>query len=110
MPKSRSLRPLCHQLCYHAQRMIAEGKMTAAGLKVFHPRSQTPAVPTKLPAPLEEEFRKQITAWENFSRFPPSYQRMTIGWVASAKQEETQLRRLQQLIAESAANQRIKFM
>jgi uncharacterized protein YdeI (YjbR/CyaY-like superfamily) len=35
---------------------------------------------------------------------------MTIGWVASAKQEETRLRRLRQLIAESAANKRIKFM
>jgi len=93
-----------------AKRMIQEGKMTAAGLKVFDPRNQTPALPTKLPAPLEEQFRKQETAWEIFQRFPPSYQRMTIGWVASAKQEETQLRRLRQLIAESADNKRIKFM
>jgi xanthine/CO dehydrogenase XdhC/CoxF family maturation factor len=35
---------------------------------------------------------------------------MTIGWVASAKQEATRLRRLHQLIADSAANRRIKFM
>ena len=84
--------------------------MTAAGLKVFDPGNQTPALPTKLPGPLEEQFRKQTTAWENFQRFTPSYQRMTIGWVASAKQEETQLRRLRQLIAESAENRRIKFM
>jgi uncharacterized protein YdeI (YjbR/CyaY-like superfamily) len=93
-----------------AQRMIREGKMTAAGSKVFDPRNQTPALPTRLPPALEEQFRKREDAWENFARFPPSYQRMTIGWVASAKQEATQLRRLQQLIAESAANQRIKFM
>jgi uncharacterized protein YdeI (YjbR/CyaY-like superfamily) len=93
-----------------AQRMIREGKMTATGSKVFDPRNQTPAFPTKLPASLEEQFRKHETAWGNFTRFPPSYQRMTIGWVASAKQEPTQLRRLQQLIAESARNQRIKFI
>jgi len=93
-----------------ARKMIKEGKMTAAGSEVFDPRSQTPALPTKLPAPLEAQFRKQETAWENFTHFPPSYQRMTIGWVASAKQEVTQLRRLQQLIYKSAANQRIKFM
>ena len=93
-----------------ARRMMDEGKMTAAGLKVFNPRNQTPALPTKLPASLEEQFRKSETAWENFSRFPPSYRRMTIGWVASAKQEATQLRRLQQLISKSALNQRIKFM
>jgi uncharacterized protein YdeI (YjbR/CyaY-like superfamily) len=93
-----------------AKRMIREGKMTAAGLKVFDPRNRTPALPTSLPGPLEEQFRKQTTAWEHFQRFTPSYQRMTIGWVASAKQEATQLRRLRQLIADSAANRRIKFM
>jgi uncharacterized protein YdeI (YjbR/CyaY-like superfamily) len=93
-----------------ARRMIREGKMTAAGSKAFDPRNQTPALPTQLPASLEEQFRKRENTWRNFTRFPPSYQRMTIGWVASAKQEATQLRRLQRLIAESAANQRIKFM
>jgi len=93
-----------------AQRMIREGKMTATGSKVFDPRNQAPALPAELPASLEELFRKQEKAWENFSHFPPSYQRMTIGWVASAKQEATQLRRLQQLIVESSRNQRIKFI
>jgi uncharacterized protein YdeI (YjbR/CyaY-like superfamily) len=93
-----------------ARRMIREGKMTAAGLKVFDPRNQTAALPSKLPAFLEEQFRQREEAWEHFTHFPPSYQRMAIGWVASAKQEATQFRRLRQLIAESAANQRIKFM
>jgi len=93
-----------------ARRMIKAGKMKDAGLKVFDPRNQTPALPTELPAALEAEFRKQKEAWENFTRFPPSYQRMTSGWVASAKQKATQLRRLEQLIAKSAANQRIKFI
>jgi len=93
-----------------AQKMICEGRMTAAGLKVFNPRNQTPSLPTRLPGSLADGFRKQQAAWDNFQRFPPSYQRMTIGWVASAKKAETQLRRLRQLIAESAANKRIKFM
>jgi hypothetical protein len=38
------------------------------------------------------------------------YQRVTIGWVASAKQDQTRLRRLQQLIQTSAHNERIKFI
>jgi uncharacterized protein YdeI (YjbR/CyaY-like superfamily) len=105
-PKSRWSRTNIER----ARKMIREGKMTAAGLRVFDPRHQTPALPSKLPVLMEEQFRKQKTAWENFQRFPPSYQHMTIGWVASAKQEATQLRRLQQLIAESAANRRIRFM
>ena len=93
-----------------ARKMIAEGKMTEAGLKAFDPGQQTPALPTELPAPLAEQFRNEETAWKNFTRFPASYRRMTIGWVASAKREETRLRRLRQLIAESSANQRIKFI
>ena len=93
-----------------ARRMIKEGKMTAAGAKVFDPRTQTPGHSTMLPASLEQQFRKHETAWENFTHFPRSYQRMTIGWVASAKQEATRLRRLQQLIAESSRNLRIKFI
>jgi uncharacterized protein YdeI (YjbR/CyaY-like superfamily) len=93
-----------------ARKMTKEGKMTAAGSEVFDPQSQTRALPIQLPAPLEEQFRKHETAWENFRHFPHYYQRMTIGWVASARQEATQLRRLEQLITESAANKRIKFM
>ena len=93
-----------------ARRMIEEGKMTAAGSKVFDPHNQTPALPTKLPASLEEQFRRHESAWEKFTHLPPYYQRMTIAWVASARQEATQVRRLEQLIAKSRANQRIKFM
>lgn len=93
-----------------AKRMIQEGKMMAAGMKVFNPDHQTPPMPTELPGPLQDQFEKNTPAWENFQHFPPAYRRMTIGWVASAKHEATQLRRLQQLIAESAANRPIKFM
>jgi len=93
-----------------AKKMIEEGKITAAGLAVFDPRNKTPAHPTTLPRPLEDQFKNEKAAWENFQCFPPAYQHMTIGWVASAKQEETQLRRLRRLIAESLANRRIKFM
>ena len=92
------------------KKMIKEGKMTPAGLEVYEPRNAAPALPTSLPPPLEQQFRKEQTAWENFQRFPPGYKRMTIGWVASAKQDETRLRRLQQLITVSVANKRIKFM
>lgn len=105
-PKSRWARSNIER----ARRMIREGKMTPAGLKVFNPGNPMPPLPTKLPAALEEQFNKHKTARENFSRFPPSYRRITVGWIASAKKQETQLRRLSQLIAHSASNKRIKFM
>lgn len=95
-----------------AEKLIAEGKMPPAGLKAFSPqeRRETPSLPARLPRDLENQFKMQSDAWEHFQRFPPSYRRITIGWVASAKKEETRLRRLNQLIEFSAQNKRIKFM
>jgi uncharacterized protein YdeI (YjbR/CyaY-like superfamily) len=95
-----------------AKKMIAARKMTAAGKAVFAGHEQRIAVPlpTALPADLAQRFRKAKRAWKNFERFPPGHQRMAIGWVASAKREETQRNRLDQLIATSARNERLKFI
>ena len=94
------------------ERMIAEGKMTPAGLKVYHAadRREVATRPSALPKGLEGKFREQHAAWENFEKFPPGYRRMTAGWVASAKKEETQIKRLEKLIEFSARNERIEFM
>jgi uncharacterized protein YdeI (YjbR/CyaY-like superfamily) len=88
------------------------GKMTRAGLDAFesHLSRKTLALPTQLPRDLLGKFKKEASAWTNFGQFPPSYRRMAIAWVASAKKEETQVKRLSQLIDFSAANKRIKFM
>ncbi len=95
-----------------AEKLIAEGKMTPAGLMAFSPqvRRETPSMPERLPKDLENQFKMKSDAWEHFKRFPPSYRQITIGWVASAKKEETRLKRLNQLIEFSARNKRIKFM
>jgi uncharacterized protein YdeI (YjbR/CyaY-like superfamily) len=95
-----------------AERLIAAGKMAPAGLAAFNSdqRRETPVLPTQMPKDLEARFRKQSTAWKNYENFPPYYRRMTSGWVASAKKEETRLSRLEKLIEFSARNERIKFM
>lgn len=93
-----------------AEKLIQEGKMTPAGRKVFDPRKRMGSLPVELLPDLEERFKQQAAAWENFISFPPSYRRMTIGWVASAKKQETRLRRVDQLIVHSLQNKRIKFM
>jgi uncharacterized protein YdeI (YjbR/CyaY-like superfamily) len=92
--------------------LIKLGKMTQAGLDAFesHQTRKTQPLPTELPRDLQERFKKQEVAWENFGQFPPSYRRMAVSWVASAKKEETRLKRLSQLVECSAANKRIKFM
>jgi uncharacterized protein YdeI (YjbR/CyaY-like superfamily) len=94
------------------ERLIAEGKMMPAGLKAYNSGyvREVPPLPTELPKDLEERFRKQRAAWANYENFPPGYRRITAGWVASAKREETRIKRLEKLIEFSARNQRIEFM
>ena len=94
------------------ERLMAEGKMMPAGLKAYNSdnRREVPPMPTELPKALEETFRKQRAAWANYEKFPPGYRRVTAGWVASAKKEETQIKRLEKLIDYSARNDRIEFM
>jgi uncharacterized protein YdeI (YjbR/CyaY-like superfamily) len=94
------------------ERLIAAGKMMPAGLKAYRSgdRREVPPMPAEMPMALEERFRKQRVAWANFEKFPPGYRRMTAGWVASAKKEETQIKRLEKLIEFSARNERIEFM
>jgi uncharacterized protein YdeI (YjbR/CyaY-like superfamily) len=94
------------------ERLITEGKMMPAGLKVYNSgqRLEVPPMPTEMPQELEREFRKQKVAWANFEKFPPGYRRLTTGWVAIAKKEETQRKRLEKLIEHSARNERITFI
>lgn len=94
------------------ERLIRDGRMTGAGLKAFRPGQKRDAsdLPKRLPKDIEGRFRAQKRAWENFNAFPPSYRRLTIGWVASAKKDETRLKRLSQLIETAKNSERIKFM
>lgn len=89
-----------------ANELIAEGRMRPAGTKAFEARKENRSGiyayenrPQTLPAPYEKKFRKNPAAWKLFQALPPSYRRTAIWWIVSAKKEETQLSRLEQLIA-----------
>lgn len=60
-----------------------------------------------LDAQAEEAFRARRKAWAFFESQPPGYRRIAVKWVMSAKREETRARRLAQLLADSAAGQRL---
>jgi uncharacterized protein YdeI (YjbR/CyaY-like superfamily) len=94
------------------ERLIADGKMMPPGLEAYTSGyvREVPPMPTEMPKDLEERFRKQRAAWANYEKFPPGYRRMTAGWVASAKREETRIKRLEKLIEFSARNERLEFM
>jgi uncharacterized protein YdeI (YjbR/CyaY-like superfamily) len=58
----------------------------------------------------EAIFRGNEKAWSFFQSQPPGYRKTATWWVVSAKREETQLRRLQTLIDDSAAGLRIGLL
>lgn len=58
----------------------------------------------------EARFRAVPEAWAFFSEVAPSYRRVAMHWVVSAKKPETRERRLTQLIDDSAAGRRLNHL
>jgi uncharacterized protein YdeI (YjbR/CyaY-like superfamily) len=56
---------------------------------------------------IEKKFRAKKRAWQFFEVQPPGYRKLATFWVMSAKQEATRAKRLEKLIADSAAGKRI---
>ena len=54
--------------------------------------------------------RKPTSAWDFFKSQAPSYQKMIIHWIMSARQEKTRLARLEKLIEASEKQSRLTFM
>lgn len=80
----------------------------AAGLE--RRTRESPLAGEELNARLERyrfELQERGRAWEFFSAQPPSYRRVALEWVASAKREETRRRRLEALIRDSEGGLRI---
>ncbi len=92
------------------------GLMRPAGVKAFEARKGDKTgiyayeQPTnaKLPRAYERQFRANKKAWYFFQSQPPWYRRTATYRVISAKQEETRLRRLAELIKDSEAGRPIK--
>ncbi|HSY52196.1 MAG TPA: YdeI/OmpD-associated family protein [Thermoanaerobaculia bacterium] len=90
------------------------GLMRPAGLRAFEQRREDEsaiyayenAVRTIEPAD-EKKFRANRKAWQFFNAQAPSYRRVCIFWVTSAKREETRARRLATLIDDSASGRRV---
>jgi uncharacterized protein YdeI (YjbR/CyaY-like superfamily) len=97
-----------------ATELIAEGRMRPAGLKAFEARSadRTAMYSYEREAatfPDEDlaRFRADTEAWAWFEKQSPTYRKTSTYWVVSAKRPETRARRLDTLIADSAAGRRI---
>jgi len=90
------------------------GLMTPAGIELFNKRKDNFGEqysyenrPAEFPPYLEKQFKKYKAAWEFFQKQAPSYRKVRIYWIVSAKQEETKLNRLNKLIASSERGERL---
>ncbi|HEX6263012.1 MAG TPA: YdeI/OmpD-associated family protein [Actinomycetota bacterium] len=97
-----------------AKALIEEGRMIPAGLAAFEarredrsPYSYERRASIRLDEDLERRFRRASKAWERFQAMAPSYRKSALHWVMSAKRHETRERRLERLIADSAAGRRV---
>jgi uncharacterized protein YdeI (YjbR/CyaY-like superfamily) len=92
------------------------GLMHPAGLKAFAALradrtgiySFEQKVDAKLPPAFEQRFKAKKRAWSWFEAQRPSYRKVAIHWVISAKQEATRERRLERLIAHCAESKMLR--
>jgi uncharacterized protein YdeI (YjbR/CyaY-like superfamily) len=91
-----------------AQELIETGRMRKAGRDAFDrrrdERSRRYAYEqdgARLGGEYERRMKANRRAWEYYSAQPAWYRRTTGWWVMSAKKEETRLRRLERLVADS---------
>ena len=101
----------------NAERLIKERRMQPAGLKAYEARKENRSGiysyeqrSPELVEPYLGKLKRNRKAWAFFQAQPPSYRKTVNWWIVSAKKEETRLKRLEQLIEESAQGRRIPLL
>lgn len=94
--------------------LTEKGLMKPAGIAAFEKRDEKKSriyayerKAAKLSKEFELQFKGNKIAWEFFKAQPAGYQKMSVYWIMSAKQEATKKRRLAKLIDQSADIRRI---
>ena len=98
------------------EKLQAEGRMTEAGAKAFAHRqehkSKVYAYEQESTAEFSPnelgEFKHNPEAWAFFQSTPPSYKRVILHWVTSAKKVETRATRFASLLQACASHQRLR--
>lgn len=83
--------------------LIAYKLRTEEKSKIYSHESEI----VKLSPIFENEFKQHENAWQFFTSQAPSYRKVTTHWIMSAKQEKTQLARLEKVI--NASENRTKL-
>jgi uncharacterized protein YdeI (YjbR/CyaY-like superfamily) len=90
------------------------GLMKPEGIKAFSLRTEHKSKiyshekePSNLDADYEKKFKHHPKAWDFFNKQAPSYQKVMIHWIMSAKQEKTRVARLEKTIKVSGELKRV---
>ncbi len=85
--------------------LIQSGQMTSEGQKAFDLRKEDKSEiyayekePVNLDENFESQFKENKIAWDFFNAQAPSYKKVMIHWIMTAKQEATRLSRLEKTI------------
>jgi uncharacterized protein YdeI (YjbR/CyaY-like superfamily) len=98
------------------RKLIKQGRMTKIGMdkidiSMLNKREETlrdkPKENLVMPAFIKKQFMAHRAAWENFNKLAPSYKRNYIGWITSAKKEETQMKRVKEAIKLLSQNKKL---
>jgi uncharacterized protein YdeI (YjbR/CyaY-like superfamily) len=92
------------------EELKSRGLLAASGLKRAPtwrsgdaPRPSASAIPFYI----EERLKINLRAWRFFERLAPSYRRAYIGWIESAKKDETKEKRLREVLNLLAAGKKL---
>jgi len=90
--------------------LTKQGLMQPAGLASFEKRIESKSkiysyekAEEELTPNFKKQFKANKKAWDYFQSLAPSYRKVSTHWVMTAKQEATRIKRLTQLISDSAA-------
>ncbi|ANF49662.1 bacteriocin-protection protein [Chryseobacterium glaciei] len=97
------------------EELTKAGLMKPEGLKAFELRKEERSAIYShekelavLDPTYEKQFKANKIAWEFFNNQAPSYKKVMLHWIMSAKQEKTRISRLEKTIQESELGKRIQ--
>jgi uncharacterized protein YdeI (YjbR/CyaY-like superfamily) len=97
------------------EKLTQLGRVAPAGLKAYSYKTEQNSYNYSFERALAQLTTAQITlfksneqAWEFFNKQAPSYQKVILHWITSAKQEKTQLARLEKLLQASEKGERLR--
>jgi uncharacterized protein YdeI (YjbR/CyaY-like superfamily) len=98
----------------NVEKLIKEKRMKPAGLRAFEKRKEYRSGiysyeqrPSELVEPYASKMKQNKAAWKFFQAQPAGYRKLMTWRIVSAKQEETRVKRLDQLIEVSAQGKRL---